>query len=446
MKEAPMRTSKEQSLKLKNKLYEMQPEFGQRELRVAELFAGVGGFRIGFETSKRFRVVLSNQWEPPGREERQFAHRCYVERFGANGHYNEDISSLIASFEKKERPLPKIDVLCGGFPCQDYSVAKPVNASKGLEGTKGVLWWEIYRLLRLYKKRKSQPKYVVLENVDRLLKSPSQQKGRDFAIVLLCLNKLGYQVEWRVINAADYGSAQRRRRVFLVAYRGYTRPQDAPQLLLRHGIMARAFPCKADAKHKHVVQFELSQDEVTLSRSFGKAALTSQFKNAGVAVDGVVYTQSVLPKFRGKKRVLKDVISNSPSVPAEYYLSRDGLDAWHYAKNAKRIDRVHKASGAAYQYVEGSVSFPDAMNRPARTILTSEGGRSASRTKHVIRDSRGLRRLIPEELERLNEFPRGWTNTGMSPAERAFCMGNALVVGMVRRIAKQIEIHNQERP
>lgn len=79
---------------------------------------------------------------------------------------------------------------------------------------KGVLFWEIIRFIQ-----NTYPKYLLLENVDRLLKSPSRQRGRDFAVMLSTLNELGYSVEWRVINAADYGNAQRRRRVFIFGYK-----------------------------------------------------------------------------------------------------------------------------------------------------------------------------------------------------------------------------------
>ena len=86
-----------------------------------------------------------------------------------------------------------------------------------LEGKKGVLWWSNYDLLDyLIKERKKPTKYLILENIDRLLVSPAKQRGRDFAVMLSCLDNLGYSAEWRVINAADYGEPQRRRRIFIV--------------------------------------------------------------------------------------------------------------------------------------------------------------------------------------------------------------------------------------
>src|SRR6185436_11149332 len=115
---------------------------------------------------------------------------------------------------------PDFDMLVGGFPCQDYSVARTLSQAKGLEGKKGVLWWQIHRIL---KEKKTKPNLLLLENVDRLLKSPVKQRGRDFAVMLKSLSDLGYIVEWRVINAADYGMPQRRRRVFIFGYRKGTK-------------------------------------------------------------------------------------------------------------------------------------------------------------------------------------------------------------------------------
>ena len=94
------------------------------------------------------------------------------------------------------------------------------------------------------------------------------------------------------------------------------------------------------------------------------------------------------------------------------------------------------------------MSFPDPTNKPSRTILTGEGGRGASRFKHVVQCEDGrLRRLVPDELDQLQCFPKGWTNTGMTDGQRAFCMGNALVVGIPHRIGIEVakELSSQER-
>ena len=183
-------------------------------LKVVELFAGVGGFRLGLQavSERAFRVVLSNQWEPSTK--RQHANK-FMRLFPSSKHNGESIENILVD------EIPEHDFLVGGFPCQDYSVATGLKNSAGLYGKKGVLWWQIERILR--EKGESAPNYLILENVDRLLKSPADQRGRDFAVMLTSLNKLGYAVEWRVVNAADYGFVQKRRRVFILAYRNGTK-------------------------------------------------------------------------------------------------------------------------------------------------------------------------------------------------------------------------------
>ncbi|HNA33096.1 MAG TPA: DNA (cytosine-5-)-methyltransferase, partial [Flavobacteriales bacterium] len=203
-------------------------------LRVAELFAGVGGFRIGLERAGAFQVVWSNQWEPGRRK--QHASEVYTARFGTEHHVCSDIATVPTS------DIPDHDLLVGGFPCQDYSVASTLKNAKGLVGRKGVLWWQIHRILD---QKKHKPRWLLLENVDRLLGSPAGQRGRDFAVMLASLNALGYTVEWRVINAAEHGMPQRRRRVFIFGERGVRMPGprfDAHEYLLKEGLFACAFP------------------------------------------------------------------------------------------------------------------------------------------------------------------------------------------------------------
>jgi DNA (cytosine-5)-methyltransferase 1 len=393
---------------------------------VAELFAGVGGFRIGLAESG-WKTVFSNQWEPSTKT--QHASDVYVARFGTEGHTNIDIAQV--------SDIPQnIDLLVGGFPCQDYSVAKSLNSSKGLEGKKGVLWWEILRLVQ-----KKKPKYIFLENVDRLLKSPSSQRGRDFAIMLKTLGDEGYLIEWRVVSASDYGFPQRRIRVFIVATQTKKYPQDVLQFATRDGILARALPVSKAVLEESQVDLSGAADEI--SRTFNKGAEKSPFLSAGVYFGGRAISFKTVPAFKGEKQVLADVILPDSEIPESYFVPKDRLNEWQYLKGAKTIERTHKASGHVYNYAEGKMAFPDLLENPSRTILTGEGGTSPSRFKHIIKTKKGYRRLTPKELERLNGFPDDWTATDLngsqlSDVRRAFFMGNALVVGLVARVGKVI--------
>jgi DNA (cytosine-5)-methyltransferase 1 len=406
-------------------------------LKIVELFAGVGGFRIGFEDANKelnknlFSVIWSNQWEP--NETAQHASKVYEARWGSESHSNQDIAKVQTS------EIPSADILVGGFPCQDYSVARTLNQSSGIVGKKGVLWWEIHRILE-----HKLPPLVILENVDRLLGSPASQRGRDFALILASMNDLGYAVEWRIVNAAEYGFPQRRRRTFIVGYRNNTKAfklinEDLLDWILSKGVIATAFNC-LPAVSGAIKSFEIKGDLPTVSETFNQSSpKLSPFSNTGIAVGRQVITLKTIPAYQGKFQTLGQLIIPEKDVPADYFISEHELEKWRFLKGAKSLMRTKK-DGTVYSYDEGPVGFPDDLNKPARTIITSEGGKSASRFKHVvITESNKYRRLTPIELERINGFPDNHTFVGkISDARRAFFMGNALVTGVVRELAKAI--------
>jgi len=396
------------------------------KLKVIELFAGVGGFRLGLERTGKYEVVWSNQWEPSTKA--QHASMVYEARFGHENHSNENISEVATS------TIPDADILVGGFPCQDYSVATTLRNSKGLIGKKGVLWWSIHKILS---EKKHPPKYLFLENVDRLLKSPSLQRGRDFAIMLKSLHNLGYAVEWRVINAADYGMPQRRRRIFFLGYHKSTsifkslKKADKSVWMQTSGIITTAFPLQNLSKKPSV--FQIEENLVALSENFNKGEKLSPFENSGVFINGKVFTAKALPSYDGDRAVLGDILQNG-EVTEDFYIPKEDFSKWKYLKGAKKEVRTAK-TGFTYNYSEGSMVFPDALDNASRTIITGEGGKSPSRFKHVVQTKKGLRRLTPLELERLNMFPDDHTRLEkVSDTKRAFFMGNALVVGVVQRI------------
>lgn len=409
----------------------VQHEACRGDIRVVELFAGVGGFRIGLErASNHFRTIWSNQWEPSTK--RQDASIVYCRCFGAEGHSNEDIATV------PTEEIPDCDLLCGGFPCQDYSVATTLQRSGGIEGKKGVLWWQIYRILK--EKGDCRPNYLMLENVDRLLGSPAKQRGRDFAVILSSLSSLGYVVEWRVVNAAEYGMPQRRKRTYIVAYREgtpiacqFANLADGKEWILHRGIMAQAFAC--DPKDDWLSTFSVGSDLVEVSDNFNKGRSTTPFKNSGVMCAGRISTFDTLPSYHGHYITLGEILVSESQVPEEFFVSNEDLPKWEYQKGHKSLKRINKTTGYEYNYSEGAMAFPDYLDRASRTIITGEGGTAPSRFKHIIRTQSGrFRRLLPVELERLNMFPDNHTQ-GASDMRRAFLMGNALVTGIVERIA-----------
>jgi len=402
------------------------------EIRTIDLFAGVGGFRLGLEkASKKYKIVWSNQWEPSKKD--QFASRIYTKRFGEENHSNKDIAKVPTA------EIPDFDLLCGGFPCQDYSVARTLNQAKGIEGKKGILWWEIYRIIN---EKKVKPQFLFLENVDRLLKSPAKQRGRDFAIMLASLSDLDYIVEWRVINAADYGMPQRRRRVLFLGYHKSSGISDKiikwnnPMAWVgKAGVLAKAFMIN-DIAEEAVKKFSIGGGLPDISEEFNVGPKKSPFANAGIMIDRRVWTANVSPKYDGPFKKLGDVLIPDADVPEDFFIKPESIERWKYFKGAKNEKRIDKKNGFSYDYSEGKMVFPDSLDAPSRTIVTGEGGSGPSRFKHVIASKDGrLRRLTPVELERLNMFSDNHTKEA-SDVQRAFLMGNALVVGLIEKVGK----------
>ena len=403
-----------------------------KHIRVVELFAGVGGFRIGLEgASDAYETIWNNQWEPS--TVHQDASIVYQARFGRQGHSNKDIN-LVPTTD-----IPDHDLLVGGFPCQDYSVAASLSRSGGIEGKKGVLWWQIYRILK--EKAEKRPPYIFFENVDRLLNSPATQRGRDFAIILASLSDLGYVVEWRIINAADYGMPQRRRRTYIVGYLKDSivanQVEDLAKWVKFDGVLAKAFPF--EQKEKTLSEFTIDGTIPEVSENFNKGKKESPFGNAGLMVDRKVYSVDAVPVYDGPCQTLGGNLVDEELVPEEFFISETELPKWQYEKGAKKINRTSK-EGFQYVFSEGGMAFPDYLDRPSRTMITGEGGSAPSRFKHVVQTPSGrYRRLIPLELERLNMFPDNHTcHSAVSDGRRAFLMGNALVCGIVEQIGKSL--------
>ena len=457
------------------------------ERTVCELFAGVGGFRCGLNNinenvvyspennaKEKWKTVWYNQWEP-AEKSTQYAHDCYKYHFGICLDKNGEDTTNVDIEAVDKATIPDFNLLVGGFPCQDYSVASSLATSKGLEGKKGVLWWSIRDIIE------KKPPFVLLENVDRLIKSPAKQRGRDFGIILACFRDEGYTVEWRVINAAEYGYQQRRRRTFIFAYKNDTKyakqilesvkyfddymdelhRDSMSKLIAREGFFAKTFPVdEFDSKKVKIEELPVGIGDLSAHFSFG-------FENTGVMKDGVVYTVKIFPQYDGKQITLGDIMDDGNVdekyfIPEEklYYneshtthsdesherLPKESRQTWQYLKGAKKLPRK-AANGHEYIFSEGAISMIDAYDKPARTMLTSEG--SFSRTTHIVEDKKThrIRLLTAEETERIQGFPTEHTKNCMVNGQvvemptnkRRFMMGNALVVDLVKRMEEQLD-------
>lgn len=406
------------------------------KLSVVELFAGVGGFRVGLNDIKTFDYetglaienrdwdfVWANQFEPAYKT--QDAYECYAKRFG-----KEDVSNLDINLVDK-KTIPDHNLLVGGFPCQDYSVARSLSNEQGIEGKKGVLFWQIRDTLI----EKNTP-FVLLENVDRLLKSPASMRGRDFAIMLKTLDDLGYNVIWRMINAGEYSMPQKRRRVFIFAFKNDTK--FSKQLIdkelneiLKDNFINRLFPINMEEKNNKLIRLKEYKDIADVSDNYKDG----KFFETGVMINQEVFTSELEPiseEIYPLSKVLMEANYYNLADLSAYVVEDEKLDKWKYLKGSKRIERTNK-NGHKYFYSEGSMSFPEDINSPARTMLTSEG--TLNRSSHIIYDEniKKYRILTEIEAELIQMFPPNWTNT-MPKRKRYFMMGNALVTGIINRM------------
>lgn len=455
------------------------------------MFDGVGGFILGLNNSNIeigenfFKTLYSNQFEPS--KKAQDAYEVGYYKFPTVKHLKDDIMNVSNDTFLKMKE-DGVNLILGGFPCQDYSVARSLKNEKGISGKKGVLFWEIIRAVKVI-----EPKYLILENVDRLLKSPSSQRGRDFAIMLGAFNKLGYSVEWRVINAADYGRAQRRRRVFFFVYKNDTsfaseinqeyenenielgKLEDVvPDIhqynnyIFNTGLFARQFPVinefKYDGRRPRISAHYLGEDTnyddyiLNISNNF-----TGTVWNTGIMRNGRYFTIDTTPIIE-KPITLGEIVEIAKNafinkyedrekgfLEYEKYLSKYFLESderrekFKKLRDSKKIPRV-KPDGTPYTYSEGAMSEFDSFELPARTMLTSEA--TTNRSTHLLFENNQYRFLTVNEAELLQDFPIDWTKykqneeteeiTEVSDRMRYFFMGNALVTDIVKRIGIEL--------
>ncbi|AXY25675.1 DNA (cytosine-5-)-methyltransferase [Suicoccus acidiformans] len=431
-------------------------------MKIFSMFDGVGGFTVGLDNadSEFFQTIYSNQYEPSRKS--QDAYEVGVYRYPDMTHIPDDVADIPdARFEQMKEE--GVDMIVGGFPCQDYSVARSKKNEMGIEGKKGVLFWEIIRATRII-----EPKYLILENVDRLLKAPSSQRGRDFAVMLAAFNQLGYSVEWRVINAAEYGRSQRRRRVFFFVFRNdsgwgnyldskYETAQEDNLLnlkdfdtyadyIFKDGLFARQFPVK-EIPFRNRRNFNILEEDVAkVSDEFSDG----KFWNSGIMRYGYYYTADTDPLGDETPITLGEILQDESEVSEEYYLTPEQVEKFAYLRGPKKIERT-SADGHTYVYSEGGMSPHDALDLPGRTMLTSEG--TVNRSTHIVNQNGRLRFITPIEAERLQDFPDDWTkykqlDTGevveVSKRMRLFFMGNALVTGIVKRIGEELKAIDTE--
>ena len=343
-------------------------------MKFASLFSGIGGFDRGFERA--------------GME-------CVLQV--------ENDKDCLKLLRVKWPDVPKqtdvrglehagtVDLLCGGFPCQDLSVA---GQRRGLAGDRSGLWFEFRRIIA-----ESRPGWVVVENVPGLL---SSNEGRDFAVILRGLVELGYGVAWRILDSQWFGVPQRRRRVFIVGHLGDGR---ATQVLFEPEGLCRDTPPRREAG---------TEAAHTVRASTGSRGTDDPDRMTFVAT-------------------ARAAMDRPDDGESETFVIRDAA-----MPLAKKQNGIGVAQGPMYTLdghgAHGVFSFEAQEDLAYALSNPAGGGRTDSR--QLLQGS-AVRRLTPTECERLQSFPDGYT-AGFADSVRYRMLGNAVTVNVATWIGRRI--------
>jgi len=343
-------------------------------MRYLSLFSGIGGFEVGIaNANKRKRAPVCVGFSEIDR----YATEIYSKHFPKHKNYG-DITKI------KAEDLPDFDLVVGGFPCQAFSIA---GKRGGFSDTRGTLFFDIARILSA-----KRPRLLLLENVKGLL---SHDEGRTFRTIITTLDELGYDCQWQVLNAKDFGVPQNRERIFIVGHlRGTRRPE--------------VFPFG-----------ESSGDPVQGSGERKNAqALTGSYGDNGRGTHIEVGTLRTHKDGQGFRKIKSGL---SPTIPARaredgsgqpVIFMRETKDGFHMARNDKKKSSIQ---GTHVTYPKGKAHALSTAHKP----MTKQLG--------------GVRRLTPIECERLMGFPDSWTE-GVSDTQRYKCLGNGVVTKCVEAV------------
>ena len=377
-------------------------------MKYLSLFSGIGGFELGiiqaYDVLYRHKkqgfgeVVLGESNNSPSKllegtptcigysEIDKYATQIYQKHFPNHTNYGD-----ITKINGKE--LPDFDFLCGGFPCQAFSVA---GKRGGFEDTRGTLFFDIARIIR-----EKQPRLLLLENVKGLL---SHDQGRTFGTILRTLDELGYDTEWEVLNSKNFGVPQNRERVFII---GHSRNEPRPQV----------FPLGEDD------QAHIQCEGGTKSETKPASAITTR--------EG------------GRKENNFIVQLNNPTHSNDRVYGTDGVSpTLNTMQGGRRQPFVKVPEATKKGYTEATVgqsinlAVPNSKTRRGRVSDVAQT-LDTGMQQHTLTSDAQIRRLTPTECERLQGFPDGWTE-GLSDTQRYKTLGNAVTVNVIQAIVEKM--------
>ena len=385
-------------------------------MKFLDLFAGIGGFRLGMESAGHECIGFC--------EIDKFARASYKAIHNTEGEI--ELHDITTVTDKEIRNIGQVDVICGGFPCQAFSIA---GARRGFEDTRGTLFFEIARFASILK-----PKYLFLENVKGLL---NHDKGNTFETILSALDELGYDVEWQVLNSKNFGVPQNRERVFIV---GHLRGERARNVFPIGGENA-----ESDNQQSKIEIVGSTKNPSGTGRGSGSVVYNSNgLVGTLLARDYKEPKQIAIPNEIKKFGVLQPNYNQSGVV-----YDTDGIAPTIRAYQGGGLEpkiRVKEATSQGYAEAEigdsVNLSHPNSKTRRGRvgkqiatTLLTGE-------SQGVVETDFRIRKLTPRECWRLQGFP-DWAfdkaqevNSNSQLYKQA---GNSVTVNVIAAIAKELK-------
>jgi DNA (cytosine-5)-methyltransferase 1 len=408
-----------------------------KTLRFIDLFAGVGGFRLGLERANLslwnrltsqgdggiapliegvepiqpsvqyprdlpndlsdgdagavpyFSCVYSNEWD-------KYANSIYKQHFGECD--LRDITTVYSG------DIPDHDLLLGGFPCQSFSVA---GKRGGFEDTRGTMFFEIARILR-----DKRPRYLLLENVKGLL---THDDGKTFQTILKVLTDLGYDVQWQVLNSKNFGVPQNRERVFII---GHLRGEPRPQV----------FPL-SESDRRYLTSQGKSQSEGQRIRGNNPPDYAGALRVGGGDTKDLIATTLAARDYKGGGNLIQ---LNNPTHSNDRVYAPEGV--------SPTLNTMQ--GGRRQPFVAIPVLTPDRQEKRQNGRRFKEDGEPSftltAQDRHgVMTDDLTIRRLTPMECERLQGFPDGWT-LPLSDTQRYKTLGNAVTVNVIEVVGGKL--------
>lgn len=382
-------------------------------MRFLDLFSGIGGFRLGLEQAGHTCIGFC--------ESDRFARQSYKAIYNTEGEIEyHDIRQV--TDQEFSRLRGQVELICGGFPCQAFSIA---GSRLGFEDTRGTLFFEVARAAK-----QIQPPFLLLENVKGLL---NHEKGRTFGTILTTLDELGYDVEWQVLNSKDFGVPQHRERIYLI---GHLR-NGCPRFLFPIG---RQGPTTAVSNPKRIGNVNPSGNGINgnVYSTYSPSPTLTTNKGEGLKIATPILTPDRLSKRQNGRRVK---VANDPMYTLTSQ-DRHGIVLERRLPKERALC-IRTATLKGYERAEVgdsvNLAYPKSYFRRARVGKKRAHTIVTGNSQGVVTNHLQIRKLTPRECFRLQGFPDWVFERAVKVTSKSQLYkqaGNAVTVPVVYEIGK----------